>query len=169
MCGTPDFVGPEVLRIGTSTGYGVSTDWWAFGILLFKFTTGYHPFGLTCSSDLSEVWSILCEYANRYPQFEFGLPNRDLTDVVRKLLHPNPLKRLGAQKSGARKLMKHPFFAAVDWSAMARLSVKPPFLPQAKDMLDTTNFDEFGGRRKKAEGLSMLAKDDPGNAWYKNF
>lgn len=158
---------PEVLRIGSSTGYGLAADWWAFGILVFKFTTGYHPFGLTCSSDLSEVWSILCEYANRYPTFEFGLPAKDLTDLVRRLLHPNPAKRLGGQKSGARKVMKHSFFSAVDWSGMARQDVKPPFMPHAKDMLDTTNFE--GDEREQLDALSAAADDDPGDAWYKNF
>ena len=39
-------------------------------------------------------------------------------NLLRKLLHPDPAKRLGGQESDAQEIKKHPFFAGVDWPAV---------------------------------------------------
>ena len=39
LCGTPEYSAPEMIN-GKVKGYGVSVDWWAFGILIFEMLTG---------------------------------------------------------------------------------------------------------------------------------
>ena len=40
-CGTPNIFSPEMIK---KQGYNTMTDWWAFGILLYKMIYNDHPF-----------------------------------------------------------------------------------------------------------------------------
>ena len=57
----------------------------------------------------------------------------------------NPAKRLGcvAAQGGEDAIKRHAFFAGkIDWEALERRQVKPPFKPKVVNPRDTSNFDK---------------------------
>jgi serine/threonine protein kinase len=41
LCGTPDYLAPEVLA---GKGHGCGADWWGLGVLIYELLTGETPF-----------------------------------------------------------------------------------------------------------------------------
>lgn len=63
-----------------------------------------------------------------------------MNTYIRQLLNRNPKHRLGATYD-AKELKEHPFFADVDWHALIKKDVIPPFKPKLSSETDTSNFD----------------------------
>ena len=86
----------------------------------------------------------------------------------RQLLNRNPKHRLGAQRDAA-ELKEHPFFNTIDWDALARKHVTPPFKPIVESDESTSNFDpEFTSADVSQIGLVAELKlddDDPSEDW----
>ncbi|CCO32422.1 hypothetical protein BN14_06482 [Rhizoctonia solani AG-1 IB] len=60
--------------------------------------------------------------------------------VITGLLQRDPNKRLG--NNGAEDIKNHPFFKNyVDWHALSRKKIQPPFKPSVQSAADTSNFD----------------------------
>jgi calcium/calmodulin-dependent protein kinase I len=49
MCGSPQYVAPEVLGVGDGLKeYSPAVDMWSVGVILFILLSGYSPFGECC-------------------------------------------------------------------------------------------------------------------------
>ena len=46
-------------------------------------------------------------------------------DILKKLLHRKPAKRLGAVND-AEEIKEHPFFEGISWEAVYRRELRPP-------------------------------------------
>jgi hypothetical protein len=57
-------------------------------------------------------------------------PDKELVDLIQKLVVVNAANRLGAGRRDAEEIKQHPWFYGVDWQAMMALRVQPPFVPQ---------------------------------------
>lgn len=44
ICGTPEYLAPEMLDKANKTGYGKAVDYWGIGILIYELLAGYPPF-----------------------------------------------------------------------------------------------------------------------------
>jgi serine/threonine protein kinase len=133
IIGTPDYLSPEVLM---GIGFGPSVDWWALGIMTFEFLVGFPPFN---DESPQQIFQNILKREIVWP-----LPPDELSpaarDLIEKLLHPNPAKRLGAK--GAEEVKKHSFFEGIDWENL--LETKLMFCPAVDDEYDTGYFVPHG-------------------------
>ena len=132
ICGTPQYLAPEIL---TCDGYDDAVDWWSLGCIIYKMLTGIDPFHFSKEESLSpemyEVDIIIPDYVSKSAK-----------DLIKKLLVPNPKKRLGWGLGGAEKIKNHPFFKDVDWEKAWNKDLEPPFIPKLIDELDLKYFDK---------------------------
>ena len=88
--------------------YTRAVDLWSFGCLLFELSTGSLPFSSHFDENANQIYErILKGKINRFPP---KLPVK-LKDLIKKLLVPDPIKRLGFRDYN--KLLNHPFFDGV--------------------------------------------------------
>jgi hypothetical protein len=81
------------------------------------------------------------------------------------LLNRNPKNRLGAQRDTA-ELKEHPFFKSIDWEALGRKQVTPPFKPNVESDESTDNFDpEFTSADLRETGIDIFDEDDEYDDW----
>lgn len=130
MCGTPEYIAPEVLL---RQGYGQAIDWWSLGCIIYEMLTGLPPFYHKVRKD---VYRSIIEKPARLSCYLSPLA----MDLVTKLLAKNPQQRLGARNS--REVMEHEWFRDIDWTALYLRQLKPNFVPSIKDPLDSKYFSE---------------------------
>ncbi|XP_057404188.1 microtubule-associated serine/threonine-protein kinase 2 isoform X4 [Balaenoptera acutorostrata] len=128
VCGTPEYIAPEVIL---RQGYGKPVDWWAMGIILYEFLVGCVPF---FGDTPEELFGQVISDEIVWPEGDDALPP-DAQDLTSKLLHQNPLERLGS----AYEVKQHPFFIGLDWTGLLRQ--KAEFIPQLESEDDTSYFD----------------------------
>lgn len=109
MVGTPHYMAPEVIR---GKGYGIESDVWAMGIILYELMCGYLPFADEVDPHNSDI-VIQTVLAG-----DLQFPPRDVLDehgrnLMEKILMPFPASRLGcdaASWNGYQEIKSHPFF-----------------------------------------------------------
>mmetsp|Transcript_43810 Transcript_43810/g.114257 ORF Transcript_43810/g.114257 Transcript_43810/m.114257 type:complete len:481 (-) Transcript_43810:301-1743(-) len=129
--GTVEYLAPEMIR---KTGHGKAVDWWALGILMFEMLTGLPPF---YAKTVPEMKRKILEERLRFP----GYVSQEARDIIAGLLDRNPRTRLGSGR-GVEAIKDHPFFASINWDALMRKEIRPPYKPEIRyGEADTTNFD----------------------------
>jgi len=102
--------------------------------LVFEMCCGWSPF---YAEDTQQMYKNIAFGKVRFPRDALSLEGRNF---VKGLLNRNPKHRLGAN-GDAEELRTHPFFADVDWVALGKKNLVPPFKPKLKSELDVSNFD----------------------------
>eukprot|EP01017_Pseudomicrothorax_dubius_P028935 TRINITY_DN3482_c0_g1_i1.p1 TRINITY_DN3482_c0_g1~~TRINITY_DN3482_c0_g1_i1.p1 ORF type:complete len:363 (+),score=90.27 TRINITY_DN3482_c0_g1_i1:133-1221(+) len=131
VCGTPEYLAPEVLA---KTGHGKPVDWWTLGAIVYEMVTGLPPF---YTSNREELFRRIRNDPLPIPKY-FSEALKSLLDG---LFQKDPEKRLGSGRDGANNIRKHPWFSTIDWDALYRKEIKPPFIPKLKNEMDLSNFD----------------------------
>lgn len=93
VCGTHDFLAPEMILCGRgdAPGYDTAVDMWSIGLLLFVLLYGHNPF--EHSTEIETLQAILAA--------DFSFPectpvSAAARDLIRRLLVPDPSQRLTA-------------------------------------------------------------------------
>lgn len=149
FCGTTEYLAPEVLL--DEQGYTKMVDFWSLGVLVFEMCCGWSPF---YAEDTQQMYKNIAFGKVRFPRDALSTEGRNF---VKGLLNRNPKHRLGAIDD-AEELKAHPFFGDIDWVALSKKNVVPPFKPKLKSVLDTSNFDpEFTNALQNSESLNARA------------
>ncbi|KAF2236748.1 kinase-like protein [Viridothelium virens] len=149
FCGTTEYLAPEVLL--DEQGYGTMVDFWSLGVLVFEMCCGWSPF---YAEDTQQMYKNIAFGKVRFPRDALSPEGRNF---VKGLLNRNPKHRLGATDD-AEELKRHPFFADIEWDALAKKNLVPPFKPKLKSETDTSNFDpEFTNAMNGASSLNARA------------
>ena len=149
FCGTTEYLAPEVLL--DEAGYTKMVDFWSLGVLVFEMCCGWSPF---YAEDTQQMYKNIAFGKVRFPRDTLTTEGRNF---VKGLLNRNPKHRLGATDD-AEELKRHPFFADIDWEALTKKLITPPFKPKLKSETDTSNFDpEFTNALNGAGSLNARA------------
>ncbi|XP_038144626.1 serine/threonine-protein kinase DCLK3 [Cyprinodon tularosa] len=95
ICGTPTYVAPEIL---CETGYGLTVDVWALGVILYILLCGFAPFR-SRDRDQEELFNLIKQAELQFPSPYWDSISEDATGLVRSLLTPDPTLRLTAEQT----------------------------------------------------------------------
>lgn len=100
VCGTHDFLAPEMIRCGHGEvdGYGATVDMWAMGLLMHTILLGTNPFER--DSEFATLQAILLGQLAATPAASHSTPpSAAAYDLIRKLLVVDPDARLTAHEA----------------------------------------------------------------------
>jgi len=97
-CGTPVYMAPEMLQ---NRPYNESVDIWAAGILLYIILSGTLPFYADNPDDFLE---LVLNSKFSFPESEWAAISEPAKDLIRKILVPDPKRRLTS-----RQILAHPW------------------------------------------------------------
>ena len=157
LCGTPEYLAPEII---TKAGHSKPADWWSVGICLFELLSGVMPF--PWKDDLDAFAKVVTKAKYKMP----GSFEKDAKDLIKRLLEPDPKKRLGCQVAGPKDILQHNWFTKCgkkfDWRSLAGRTLVPPWVPTAKNTAETSNFSKSGQDENGANVVDspLSSKDD---------
>ncbi|EKM56157.1 uncharacterized protein PHACADRAFT_209644 [Phanerochaete carnosa HHB-10118-sp] len=134
--GTPGYFAPEVLLAGGAHGYGWPADVWALGVVLLELHLGAaHPL-FWARSSADALRRMLTE----------DVPLARVADGALRDLLGHMLARSAQKRWSPAALMRHPYFADIDWDALQALEYMPEYVPP-RPAVDRTRqslrFDTF--------------------------
>jgi len=107
MCGTPNYVAPEVIKMGnahlggSAAPYGLACDMWSVGVIIFVLLGGYPPFE---HDDQKVLFQLIAHGIYEFHDEYWAEISDGAKDLISKLLMVDPKKRITAAQA-----LKHPW------------------------------------------------------------
>jgi serine/threonine protein kinase len=130
FCGTAEYLAPEVVR---REPYTKAVDWWSFGVLIYELLIGSSPF---YGENQARIFTAI---QSDPVEFTPGI-SATARDLILKLLDRNPKTRLGTM--GHVDVMRHPFFASVNWEDVQNKRIVTGWTPTIGASLDISHSDD---------------------------
>ena len=163
IIGTPHYIAPEILQ---GKGYSLSCDFWSLGICMFEIFYGIYPFG-NAANEVIDIYKEILKKSLIFPKdsHKFGKIN----DFIKELLS----KKVNERLCNVQKLKQKPFFEKFDFNKLNDFQLKPPFIPDKKDMSkyfkETKPYESIFINEKESlcsPGRKRINKDEDGYSDY---
>jgi len=138
ICGTPEYVAPEIL-INNVSGYGVSVDWWSLGVLVHEMVTGVTPWR---HNNIYTLYDMILDTDFEWSSSVTGV-EEDVRNFVECLLVRDVNKRLGCGTRRSREVRGHPWLKVLNWEEVDSGGLEPPFVPHLADPGDSSQYPEY--------------------------
>jgi len=153
LCGTPEYIAPEVLL---NKGHGKPVDWWTLGILIYEMICGQPPF---CDEDPMGIYQKILAGKVYFPKYF----DKNAKALVKKLLTADLSKRFGNLKDGPADVLKHAWFASLNFSELEEYKVPAPYKPKMANDSDFSNYEDIPDSNDTPP--EVLAAQDPFTDW----
>lgn len=157
LCGTPEYLAPEVIQ---SKGHTTAVDWWALGILIYEFLTGYPPFWHQNPMEIYKqcVKLLLLFHSPIIPEHiltQIRIVSKPVVfpqtptisqaakDIIRSFCTVDRSHRLGNISGRAARVKAHPFFMGINWDDIYYRRHRGPIIPDVRFVGDTQCFDTY--------------------------
>jgi serine/threonine protein kinase len=173
VAGTAGYWAPEVVsRRGTVKG----SDIWSLGVFIHEMATAsrpvcacksgtkeWCPFGLSESmeNNATHKEGKLCLRLSE--TMDKKRLDKNTADLLCAIFEPDPRKRIGYK--GLNEIKQHPFFDGIDWRALARRDVLPPWVPP--NSVNAASIGDVGEFDRKIMKKMKLTQED--NDVYAKF
>ena len=111
------YAAPELVEDDDKLIMTKSTDWWAFGVILYEMMTGLPPF-------YNQNVEIMCK-----KMLTAAVPWLKCLSNDGKELLEGILKRDIDERFGSKEIGEHRFYSSVDWNKMYEKDVEVPYKP----------------------------------------
>ena len=138
LCGTPLYLAPEVIL---NRGHDIGADHWSYGVLLFEMIAGHTPF-FSDGMDQISLFRAICAGEYRFPPA--GVMSMEIEDLIQRFLVLDPAKRLGSLARALNEIYSHTWYSDIDFNALRHKEISAPWIPDIRDPLDRSNFDDWG-------------------------
>jgi len=147
VAGSMAYMAPEILA---KRGYTYTIDWWSLGVCAYELVFGRRPFRGKTNTELTQA---IAKDRLRFPEDAESKCSRAGMQVLQGLLERDPTKRLGCKPRGEgfEDIVRHPWFAGIDWDRLGTKEIPSPFVPDSKK----ANFDA------SHELEELLLEDNP--------
>ena len=122
ICGTPNYIAPEVLAGSKGGGHSFEVDVWSIGVILYALLVGTPPFQ---TSDVRATYKRIRANAYEFPKKDDGsgedLLSRRAMDLISQCLAPKP-----ADRPSVEAIANHPLcrIGAPEWRLPERATKK---------------------------------------------
>eukprot|EP01084_Bolivina_argentea_P134550 237316_1 len=110
-----NYLAPEIF----SSSITKSVDWWSFGMILYKMSTGFD----ICLTEMDNVNDVISKGTENV--------SKDIRSLLLGLLQKDPRKRLGTSKRDSLDIQEHSFFSSLDFDKLISKQLVPPFKPNS--------------------------------------
>ncbi|KAG9253612.1 serine/threonine protein kinase [Emericellopsis atlantica] len=151
LCGTPNYIAPEILEKGR-TGHDHSVDLWSLGVIVFAMLTSKPPFQSTTTD---EIYRRARELDYEWPSNDTGqcFTSDEIKDLVATMLQ-DPKYRLSPDE-----FIEHPFFTSGYMPSEAEMTPRLRELPPDKQEFYMTRLTSSSTQRASDENFVTMCRE----------
>ncbi len=158
LCGTPLYIAPEVVL---NRGHDKGADHWSLACMIYEMICGLTPFYKDGMDQLSLFRAIVKGHF-KFPKSRSVSFSEPCKDLVTRMLVTDPFQRLGSLALGEKDIFRASWFEDINFEKLKRKELPAPWVPNIKDPLDTSNFENWDHLDDKAKSKDppISKKDD---------